>query len=47
MKQFDSLSFTAIQKSNGLDIHECHAVEIQREPRLIASYLRSQFIQIL
>ena len=47
MEEFDTTFVAGIQKSNGLDIHERHSVEVQRNPRLIALYLRLQFIEML
>jgi hypothetical protein len=40
MEQFDATLLASTQKSNDLDIHERHAIEIQRNPRLITFYLR-------
>jgi hypothetical protein len=45
MEQFDVASLAGIQKSNG-PIHERNAIEIQRNPRLITSYLSPHFIEM-
>lgn len=47
MEQFDAINLTGTQESNDLDVHERHAIEVQRKPRRITFYLRSQFIEML
>jgi len=36
IEELDTVFFTGAQKSNDLDIHERHSVEVQRNPRLSA-----------
>ena len=47
MEELDTVFLTVIQKSNDLDVHERHSVEVQRNPRLSAFNLRFQFTQML
>ncbi len=47
VEELDAAFFTGVQKSNDLDIHERHSVEVQRNPRPSAFQLRLQFLQVL
>ena len=47
MEKVEATILALIKKSNGLDIHKRHSVEVQRNPSLIAVYLRLQFIEML
>jgi len=47
MEDLDAAFLAAIQKSNDFNVHERHSIEVQRNPRLTAFYLRLQFIQML
>lgn len=47
MEKFDATFLAGIQKSNDLDIHERHALEVQRGERLLAIDLHLQFIEML
>jgi hypothetical protein len=47
VEELDTVFFTGVQKSNDLDIHERHSVEVQRNPRPSAFQLRLQFLQVL
>jgi len=47
MKQLDAALLAASEKSNYLDIHPCHSVEIQRDCRCVAFYLKFQSIGML
>ena len=47
MEQFGTALFARIEKSNGLDVHKRHAVQVQRNSRLITVHLRLQFIEML
>ena len=47
MEELDATFLAGIQKSNDLDIHECHALEVQRAGQLRAIDLQPQFIEML
>ena len=47
MEKFDATFLAGIEKSNDLDIHERHALEVQRDGRLFAIDLHLQFIEML
>ncbi len=47
MEKFDATFLADIQKANDLDIHERHALEVQRDGRLLAIDLHLQFIEML
>lgn len=47
MEKFDATFLAGTQKSNDLDIHERHTLEIQRTGRLLAIDLPFQFIEML
>ena len=47
IEELDTAFFTGIQKSNDLDIHERHSVEVQCNPRPSSFQLRLQFLQML
>jgi hypothetical protein len=47
MEQLDATILAGTQKSNCFDVHKRHPIEVQRKPRLIAVYLRLQFIEML
>ena len=47
MEKFDATFLAGTQKVNDLDIHERHALEIQRDGQLLAANLRLQFIEML
>ena len=44
MEEFDATFLAGIQKSNDFNIHERHALEVQRVGRLLAIDLHLQFI---
>jgi hypothetical protein len=44
LEDLEAAFLAAIQKSNYLDVYEHHSIEVQRNPRLSAFYLRPQFI---
>ena len=47
MEKLDAIFLADIEKSNDLDIHEHHALEVQRAGRLRAIDLQPQFIEML
>jgi hypothetical protein len=47
MKEFDTALLADIQKSNYLDVHQRHSVEVQRDPRPVAFDLRFQSIEMM
>ena len=47
MLVFDATFLAGTQKVNDLDIHERHALEIQRDGQLLVANLRLQFIEML
>lgn len=46
MEKFDTTFLAGIQKSHDLDIHERHALEVERDGRLLAIDLHLQFIEM-
>jgi hypothetical protein len=46
IEELDTAFFTGVQKSNYLDIHERHSVEVQRNPRPSSFHLPLQFLQM-
>ena len=44
MEKFDATFLAGIEKSNDFNIHERHALEVQRDGRLLAIDLHLQFI---
>lgn len=47
MKKFHATFPAGIQESNNLDIHERHALKVERDGQLLAIDLHSQFIEVL
>jgi len=47
MEQFDPAFLAAAQESNYIDVDERYPVQVQRNPRLVAVYLRLQLIEML
>ena len=47
MEKLDATFLAGIQKVNDLDIHERHALEIQRDGQLLAIDLHLQFNEML
>jgi hypothetical protein len=44
---FHSLILASVQKTNDMNIHECHIRDVQHNPRIAELQLRFQFLEIL
>ncbi len=47
VQQFDVVRCAGIEIANDLDVHQCHAIEIQRDRQRSIFYLRREFIEML
>ncbi len=47
MKEFDATFLAGLQKPDYLHINERYPIQVQRDPRRNALYLRFQFIEML